>query len=334
MNREDEGGAVILIACLPTVLAALGYIGWWSAKADLSFCLVVAAASGLVAGAIHGRRSVWGVFLYPIPFVVGTTSFMFITAWYLASRTGFFWLELIIPGIIAYIPFGIVYLFIGWLITRLGGRKVGVVPFLKDWWLNLSSEGRKQLQIPQKYMELANHLGAGRWKEADEETTKLLMEQEQSSLYSAVWVNLPSEVTPHEIFSVPAQRISEYCRSIPCENLQIVDHLWTHFSAGRFGLHAQLKVAWENGIQDINDIEKLGDLLGWRENNYWIYYEDLTFDINAPMGHLPVDWFFLVDRASGFLAREHESGKREGHVMFATLVWSALQSRFGECHDN
>ncbi|MCL1464539.1 GUN4 domain-containing protein [Argonema galeatum] len=31
----------------------------------------------------------------------------------------------------------------------------------------------------------------------------------------------------------------------------------------------------------------LGDRLGWREMRNWLNYEDLTFTLNAPHGHLP-----------------------------------------------
>jgi len=152
-------------------------------------------------------------------------------------------------------------------------------------------QGRKQMQIPEKYKKLANYLATGQWKKADKETTELLMKQEQSSLYDVVSFDyLGDSFTINELYDMPYQRICEYCASIPCENIQIIDLLWGHFSDGRFGLSAQRKVAWENKIQDMKDMEKLGELLGWRDNGYWIYYEDLTFDMKAPLGHLPVDW--------------------------------------------
>ncbi|MHC5756006.1 MAG: GUN4 domain-containing protein, partial [Nostoc sp.] len=167
----------------------------------------------------------------------------------------------------------------------------------------------EQFQVPLRYVKLANHLAAGEWKEADEETTTLLMWQEQSSLFSAVWTNLPSSFAPSEIFSIPAQRIFKYCQSIPCEDILIVDQLWVHFSGGRFGFSVQNRVALESGIRSIdNNIEPLADRCGWRENNYWIYYEDLIFDIEAPIGHLPANYLYLVDQASGILPTNHVFG--------------------------
>jgi GUN4-like len=190
----------------------------------------------------------------------------------------------------------------------------------------------EQLQIPPQYALLASYLAAGEWKKADEETTKLLMEGEQNSFYSAVWANLPSSFPASEIFAIPAHGISQYCKSIPCEKILMIDQLWVHFSGGWFGLSVQNRVAWESGIKDVNSFELLAERLGWKENNYWIYYEDLTFDIKAPMGHLPVEYFFLADQGHGFLPREHESGKREAvFVVFGPALWLALVSRLNVC---
>jgi hypothetical protein len=33
--------------------------------------------------------------------------------------------------------------------------------------------------------------------------------------------------------------------------------------------------------------QAFGDRVGWRVNKSWIYYKDVTFDIKAPLGHLP-----------------------------------------------
>ncbi len=34
--------------------------------------------------------------------------------------------------------------------------------------------------------------------------------------------------------------------------------------------------------------EKFGDKVGWRKGGSWLYYKDITFDIKAAKGHLPV----------------------------------------------
>ncbi|MFM6158886.1 MAG: serine/threonine protein kinase, partial [Sphaerospermopsis kisseleviana] len=53
---------------------------------------------------------------------------------------------------------------------------------------------------------------------------------------------------------------------------------------------------------------------GWRQDKKWMYYDDLTFDLSAPIAHLPagIFWFdswwgrygwFLLDGVEGrFLA--------------------------------
>ena len=123
MNEKNEQDAVFAIALLPSLLAALGYSGWIGIKVDLLSCLVVAAVSGLIAGAIHGRRSVWGAFLYPIPFVVGTMTYILVTAWYLSDRKSVYKFELLIPLIIAFIPFGVVYWLTNYLVNQLKPKK-------------------------------------------------------------------------------------------------------------------------------------------------------------------------------------------------------------------
>jgi hypothetical protein len=112
LTEEQIAG---LIALIPAYIAAEGYIGWRGWKGNLLHCLILAGTGGLIAGMIHGRKSFLGMLLYPIPFVVGTTAFMFITAWYLVGKESVYTLELIIPGLISFIPFFIVY----WLINRL-----------------------------------------------------------------------------------------------------------------------------------------------------------------------------------------------------------------------
>ncbi|OYE04593.1 GUN4 domain-containing protein [Nostoc sp. 'Peltigera membranacea cyanobiont' 232] len=195
----------------------------------------------------------------------------------------------------------------------------------------------EQFKVPAQYETLASYLAAGEWKKADEETTRLLMEGEQGSLFHAVWTNLPSSVVPNEVFTIPTGRIVKYCQSIPCENIATVEQLWLHFSRGWFGLSIQKRVALESD----GSMNLMADRLGWRENNQWISHEDITFDIKAPMGHLPVDYLFAVDRASSDIAPTWQRlisfffidkyGEGEAHVIWTPVVWQVLISRLDVC---
>ncbi|WP_339381381.1 GUN4 domain-containing protein [Brasilonema sp. UFV-L1] len=200
-------------------------------------------------------------------------------------------------------------------------------------------KGRRleQFQVPPQYEKLASYLAAGEWKKADEETTKLLMEEEQGSLFNAVWTNLPRSVTSNEMFIIPTGRILKYCQSIPCEKILMVDQLWVRFSRGWFGLSVHRRVLLESD----GYMNSMADRLGWRENNQWISHEDITFDIKAPMGHLPVDYLFAVDRASSYIAPEwqrcisyffiNKYGEGEAHVIWTPVVWQVLISRLEVC---
>jgi hypothetical protein len=78
--------------------------------------------------------------------------------------------------------------------------------------------------------------------------------------------------------------------NFPCEDLRTIDQLWVKYSGGRFGFSVQAKIYRElGGTRQYNERvwNAFGDRVGWRVNNSWIYYKDVTFDLKAPLGHLP-----------------------------------------------
>lgn len=90
--------------------------------------------------------------------------------------------------------------------------------------------------------------------------------------------------------------LAEHVRDIPCEDLLLLDRLWEGASRGRFGFSAQRRI-WEplrRGYWDEARIWSIfGDRVGWRTSNFllgtyrWKRYEELAFDLSAPVGHLP-----------------------------------------------
>lgn len=70
----------------------------------------------------------------------------------------------------------------------------------------------------------------------------------------------------------------------PQEDFESLDRLWYAYSDGRFGLSAQLQIWWD--CQE--NYTEFCDRVGWRSGGNWVYYDDLTFQIAAPVGHLPV----------------------------------------------
>jgi hypothetical protein len=85
----------------------------------------------------------------------------------------------------------------------------------------------------------------------------------------------------------------EELTSIPCETLRRIDALWLRHSSGRFGFTVQTAI-WQSlngvGLHTVGDgdMERaFGKRVGWRVDDDWIGYERYTFDVSAPLGHLP-----------------------------------------------
>jgi hypothetical protein len=126
------------------------------------------------------------------------------------------------------------------------------------------------------YRPLREMLAAGKWKEADKETDRVMlavMNREKEG-----WLHV------------------EDIDKFPCEDLRIIDQLWVKYSNGHFGFSVQKEIYQSlGGTRDFNEKvwEKFGDTVGWRNGRKgwkyrrWLYYSDIIFDVNAPKAHLP-----------------------------------------------
>ncbi|NEO84754.1 MAG: GUN4 domain-containing protein [Spirulina sp. SIO3F2] len=69
----------------------------------------------------------------------------------------------------------------------------------------------------------------------------------------------------------------------PCRDLRTIDQLWLQHSNGRFGFSVQKRI--------YDEVRKsyilLANHVGWRVNGDWLEYEDCSFELRAPVGHLP-----------------------------------------------
>ena len=131
------------------------------------------------------------------------------------------------------------------------------------------------------YTRLQELLAAGEWQKADRETEAVMLKA--SGREDEGWLT------------------EENMEMFPCQDLRIIDQLWVKYSHGCFGFSVQKRI-WmdiEKSIKDDNvDIWKyFGDKVGWRVNDSWVGYRNLTFSLDAPEGHLP-GWVFV----SGFVA--------------------------------
>ncbi len=120
------------------------------------------------------------------------------------------------------------------------------------------------------YTNLRNLLAAKKWKEADEETQRVMLEA--AGREEEQWLD------------------SKSIEKFPCEDLRTIDQLWVQYSNGRFGFSVQKRIYQSLGGTRKYDREvwqKFGDKVGWRKKNEWLYYKDLTFSERAPEAHLP-----------------------------------------------
>ncbi|MFO5526812.1 MAG: GUN4 domain-containing protein, partial [Cuspidothrix sp.] len=131
--------------------------------------------------------------------------------------------------------------------------------------------------VGMNYRKLRDYLAQGKWKEADEETRRVML--------------------------AVAKREEEGCldeKSIdnfPCADLRTIDQLWVKYSDGKFGFSVQKRIYQSlGGTKEYRDIEdnweiwvKFGDKVGWRGWTRVLQdvLQDITFDKKALEGHLP-----------------------------------------------
>ncbi|MFM6246861.1 MAG: GUN4 domain-containing protein, partial [Dolichospermum sp.] len=149
---------------------------------------------------------------------------------------------------------------------------VGLFPGLSSG--NNGNEVELKSYVGMDYRKLRDLLKAGKWKEADEETLRVMLavaKQEREG-----WLNVES------------------IDNFPCADLRTIDKLWVKYSDGRFGFSVQKRIYQGlGGTREYNQEIwlKFGDKVGWRRSWWrggsWLYYSLLTFDKKAPEGHLP-----------------------------------------------
>ena len=128
------------------------------------------------------------------------------------------------------------------------------------------------------YRKLDRLLASGEWKEADEETARVMFKaagREKQGCLS-----------------------TESIEKFPCEDLRTIDQLWVKYSNGHFGFSVRKHIYQSLGgtsEYNVEVCERLGDRVGWRQKNEWLTYKDITFSETAPEAHLPclVHHFFI-----------------------------------------
>ncbi|MCW6049961.1 GUN4 domain-containing protein [Lyngbya sp. CCAP 1446/10] len=127
------------------------------------------------------------------------------------------------------------------------------------------------------YTYLRDLLAAEKWKEADQETLKVMLKaagREKKGWFTRKSID-----------------------NFPCDDLRTIDQLWVKYSQGHFGFSVQKKIWLKvGGKVDIETKCKLGDRVGWREGERWLNYSNITFNKQAPQGHLPACGVWLFRR--------------------------------------
>jgi uncharacterized caspase-like protein len=136
------------------------------------------------------------------------------------------------------------------------------------------------------YKRLDKLLKSGNWKEADQETKRILLGL----------VN--REMQAYLSF--------ESASSLPVRDLYVIDRLWNCYSNGLFGFSVQKQI-WQmigGKVGEYNEETwfKFGEIVGWRSQRKhqiifatwttreWSYYSDIKFSLDVPKGHLPRLW--------------------------------------------
>ncbi|KAF3886015.1 MULTISPECIES: GUN4 domain-containing protein [Nostocales] len=129
-----------------------------------------------------------------------------------------------------------------------------------------------------KYKKLQELLIVGDLREADWETIRVIQAITKEPELG--------DITPDDM------------RQFPCDELRVIDNLWTKYSEGRFGFSVQIKIyqsvggSLESTInQDSKAIERFGERVGWREDNRWKKCDDLDYTLAAPIGCHPSRWW-------------------------------------------
>ncbi|MBS0016087.1 MAG: GUN4 domain-containing protein [Arthrospira sp. SH-MAG29] len=117
------------------------------------------------------------------------------------------------------------------------------------------------------YQKLQDLMKAGKWREADAETSRLMLEivGSQAGCFSTAQI-----------------------ATFPCRELREINQVWEQASGGRFGFGVQRRI-WEQVNQNTTEFAQR---VGWcdRQPSDQIYvkdYDQLSFSLKAPQGHLP-----------------------------------------------
>jgi predicted NACHT family NTPase len=134
------------------------------------------------------------------------------------------------------------------------------------------------------YQQLETFLKNGQWKEADQETDRLMLQIVGKEADQGLSI--------------------EDIQNFPCDDLCKIDKLWVYYSKGKFGFSVQKKV-WMAcggipGEYDWDVYKKFANQVGWRRSGDWCSYDEITFLLEGSKhAHLPCVILNLDSRGVG-----------------------------------
>ena len=123
--------------------------------------------------------------------------------------------------------------------------------------------------VEARYKKLERYLKDGQWKEADDETHRLMIT---------------------ELGEDEGQRFApEDLLNFPCKLLRVIDELWVRYSNGKFGFSVQTKLYLNcggvpDGTYNGGAWDKFCEANGWQVEGKYV---SVRFDVSSPIGHLP-----------------------------------------------
>lgn len=168
--------------------------------------------------------------------------------------------------------------------------------------------------LGQDYTHLRDLLAEGKWREADQETGRVMLS------VGNLAVDIKIRSGEYKYATVDNHRVS--CQSadyFPCTDLCTIDRLWLKYSNGRFGFSLQKRIISELGEDALSLLsfkkrgkgtdsqalkerielrEEFIKRIGWynhysdKGSNATKQHNDLTFAIQAPYGHLPTAYYW------------------------------------------
>ena len=141
--------------------------------------------------------------------------------------------------------------------------------------VNYSSSYTLESEKNLNYKKLEYLLKIGEFKEADKETTTLILKATDKNSWMDVY--------PDDLLNFPKT------------DLRTMDQLWLNYSYGKFGFSVQKQIWIEcggtPGKYDSIVAQKFSDRIGWKKDGIgWLNYSQLNFNINAPIRYLPWSW--------------------------------------------